>query len=80
LPYITWSPSYSICPIHGKGSGKGCCDKAEVYTRVVGYYRPVNKLNIGKKIEFTEKKFFRKPEDIKEIPHHFDEEGNVVVD
>ena len=79
LPYVTWSPSYSVCPVHGKGDGKGCCDKAEVYTRVVGYYRPINRLNIGKKIEFREKKFFLKSEDIKELPYHFDVEGNVVM-
>ncbi|MBU0777713.1 ribonucleoside triphosphate reductase [Patescibacteria group bacterium] len=60
LPYITWSPSYSICPIHGKTGGKGCCDKAEVYSRVVGYIRPVFKWNMGKRAEFKNKKFFRK--------------------
>lgn len=82
LPYVTWSPSYSICPIHGKGGGKGCCDKAEVYTRVVGYYRPVNKLNIGKKIEFREKKFLNNPNnaptwDLND-PKQFNEKGEYV--
>ena len=57
LPYITWSPSYSICPDHGRTAGKGCCDKSETYTRVVGYLRPVQKFNKGKKLEFDEKIF-----------------------
>ncbi len=58
LPYITWSPTYIICPEHGKIYGKElCCDKANNYTRVVGYYRPINRFNIGKKQEFDEKKF-----------------------
>jgi ribonucleoside-triphosphate reductase (formate) len=61
LPYVTWSPTYSLCKDHGKGFGKEiCCDKGNNYTRVVGYYRPVNRLNIGKKQEFDEKKFLRK--------------------
>lgn len=59
LPYITWSPSYSICPDHGRTAGKGCCDLAEVYTRVVGYIRPVTKFNKGKKKEFDEKVFMK---------------------
>ncbi len=83
LPYITWSPSYSVCPTHGKNFGKGdCCDKAEVYSRVVGYYRSVDRWNIGKRAEFNQKKFFKqmKPEDIKPIPYHLDEKGDVVVE
>ncbi len=61
LPYVTWSPSYSICPIHGKQGGKGnCCEKSETYSRVVGYYRPTNRFNRGKFQEFKEKKFYGK--------------------
>lgn len=61
LPYITWSPSYSICPIHGKWGGKeSCCEQSQIFSRVVGYYRPVTRFNQGKFQEFKEKKFFRK--------------------
>jgi ribonucleoside-triphosphate reductase len=81
LPYITWSPSYSICPVHGKGGGKGCCDKADVYSRVVGYYRPVERWNVGKKIEFKEKKFL-KPHRLLDWnlddPKQFDKNGYAI--
>ena len=83
LPYITWSPSYGVCPIHGKHYGKKpCCDKTEIYSRIVGYYRPLDRWNVGKKEEFKTKQFFKqmKSEDIKPIPHHLDKDGNVVVD
>jgi len=60
LPYVTWSPTFTNCEEHGKSFGKDiCCDKGTNYTRVVGYYRPVNRLNIGKKQEFDEKRFLR---------------------
>ena len=59
LPYVTWSPSYSICNTHGRTAGKGCCDESEVYSRVVGYIRPTKKWNKGKKQEFDDKVFFR---------------------
>ena len=63
LPYLTITPTFSICASHGylKGEhhvcptcGKGC----EVWTRVMGYHRPVSSFNIGKKGEFEERKFF----------------------
>src|SRR3989304_456168 len=60
LPYITWSPTYTICKTHGKVGGQyACCDKAEIYSRVVGYYRPVDRWNDGKKEEFIHKKFLK---------------------
>jgi len=83
LPYITWSPSYGVCPVHGKHLGKDkCCDKVEIYSRVVGYYRSTDRWNIGKKEEFSQKKFFKqmRPEDLKQIPYHLDEKGDVVVE
>ena len=65
LPYITITPTFSICPIHGYVSGEHFyCPKCtikqpcEVYSRVVGYYRPVNQYNIGKQEEFKERKEF----------------------
>lgn len=60
LPYVTWSPTHTVCPIHGKQNGRGCeCEKAETWSRVVGYYRPTNRFNIGRKKEFSEKKFLK---------------------
>lgn len=58
LPYFTISPSFSICPVHGyiRGEVDNCHDcgaKTEVYSRVVGYLRPVNQWNEGKQAEFT---------------------------
>jgi len=66
LPYITLSPTFSICPIHGYLSGEHFeCPKCtvkqpcEVYSRIVGYYRPVSQWNKGKKQEFQERKEFK---------------------
>jgi ribonucleoside-triphosphate reductase len=57
LPYLTLTPTYSICPDHGYISGEHfkcpiCGRDADVYSRVVGYYRPVQNWNIGKREEF----------------------------
>ena len=61
LPYYTLSPTYSICTEHGylAGEQKECpyCHKpTEVYSRITGYYRPVQNWNDGKAQEFTERK------------------------
>ncbi len=60
LPYITITPTFSICPDHGYLSGevKACpkCDKkTEIWSRVVGFYRPVGEWNKGKQSEFAER-------------------------
>ena len=66
LPYVTITPTFSICPSHGYLSGEHfecpeCTIKqpCEVYTRVVGYLRPVNQFNFGKQQEFKERKEFK---------------------
>jgi len=66
LPYITLTPTFSICPHHGYLSGEHFyCPKCiikqpcEVYTRVVGYLRPVSQFNLGKQQEFKERKDFK---------------------
>jgi len=66
LPYITFTPSFSICPVHGYLSGEHfTCPKCvvdqpcEVYSRVVGYLRPVQQWNFGKQEEFKERKPFK---------------------
>jgi ribonucleoside-triphosphate reductase len=58
LPYITFSPSFSICPVHGYLAGEqavcpDCGAACEVYSRVVGYLRPVQQWNKGKQEEFN---------------------------
>ncbi|HMA61549.1 MAG TPA: ribonucleoside triphosphate reductase [bacterium] len=63
LPYFTISPSFSICPNHGYLNGEQekcpkCEATTEVYSRVVGYLRPVNQWNDGKKAEFDLRKNF----------------------
>ncbi len=60
IPYFDWNPSYVVCDEHGKTFGKElCCKKGQIINRVVGYMRPVNKFNVGKKQEYKEKKFLR---------------------
>ena len=57
LPYYTLSPTYSICREHGYINGEvyecpDCGKKTEVYSRITGYYRPVQNWNAGKSQEF----------------------------
>ncbi len=63
LPYFTLTPTFSVCPSHGYLSGKQetcphCHQETEVYSRVVGYLRPVNQWNSGKQAEFNMRKVF----------------------
>ena len=63
LPYYTMSPTYSICAEHGYLSGEQyvcphCGAKTEVYSRITGYYRPVQNWNEGKTQEFKERKLY----------------------
>jgi ribonucleoside-triphosphate reductase len=63
LPYYTLSPTYSICRQHGYISGEHftcphCGTKAEVYSRITGYYRPVQNWNDGKLQEFAQRKVY----------------------
>jgi ribonucleoside-triphosphate reductase len=65
LPYFTLTPTFSICPTHGYVNGKHehcptCGAKCEVYSRVVGYLRPVDQWNDGKQAEFVIRKTFDK--------------------
>ncbi|MEG2002994.1 MAG: ribonucleoside triphosphate reductase, partial [Clostridia bacterium] len=60
LPYYTISPTYSICQNHGYISGEEytcpqCGQKTEVYSRITGYYRPIQNWNDGKIQEFKER-------------------------
>ncbi|RLI27549.1 ribonucleoside triphosphate reductase, partial [Candidatus Bathyarchaeota archaeon] len=65
LPYFTLTPTFSICPSHGYLSGghkhcPKCGAKCEVYSRVVGYLRPVDQWNDGKQAEFAIRRTFDK--------------------
>lgn len=58
LPYFTFSPSFSVCPNHGYLKGEHhhceqCGSECEVYSRVVGFLRPVSQWNNGKQAEFA---------------------------
>lgn len=61
LPYFTISPTYSVCPDHGYLNGEhftcpNCGKSSEVYSRITGYYRPVQNWNAGKKQEYTQRR------------------------
>lgn len=61
LPYLSLTPTFSICPNHGYISGEhftcpSCDSPSEVWSRVVGYLRPVQNYNTGKKAEYKERK------------------------
>jgi len=65
LPYVTITPTFSICPVHGYISGEHfICPKCateqpcEVYSRIVGFYRPIKQWNKGKQQEFKERQTF----------------------
>ncbi|MDR2347253.1 MAG: ribonucleoside triphosphate reductase [Bifidobacteriaceae bacterium] len=74
LPYITITPTFSICPRHGYLDGEQptcprCAEDdpaaeptvCEVWTRVMGYHRPVSSFNVGKKGEHAERQHFAEP-------------------
>jgi ribonucleoside-triphosphate reductase len=63
LPYYTLSPTYSICKTHGYITGEvyqcpECGNKTEVYSRITGYYRPLQNWNDGKSQEYKERKVY----------------------
>ena len=63
LSYYTLSPTYSICKNHGYLSGEVytcpvCGEKTEVYSRITGYYRPIQNWNDGKAEEFRNRKVY----------------------
>ena len=64
LPYLTFTPTFSVCPSHGYLKGEQtvcseCGEPCEVYSRVVGYLRPVKQWNRGKQEEFKFRRTFR---------------------
>jgi ribonucleoside-triphosphate reductase len=77
LPYITVTPTFSICPVHGYLKGKQetcpqCADLGqvqvcEVWTRVMGYHRPKSEFNIGKQGECEERVCFNEPQTLSDV-------------
>ena len=64
LPYFTLTPTFSVCPIHGYLKGDRptcgrCSSKTEVYSRIVGYLRPVDQWNDGKQAEFHRRNMYQ---------------------
>ena len=63
IPYFTLSPTFSVCPDHGYLDGEQfvcptCGKDCEVWTRVVGFHRPVQNWNVGKREEYKDRKEF----------------------
>ena len=77
LPYYTLSPTYSVCKNHGYISGEvyscpHCGEKTEVYSRITGYYRPVQNWNDGKAQEYKDRVVY--------APSHFSEKKPIFGD
>ena len=66
IPYLSITPTFSVCKSHGYMSGEHfecptCGEDAEVFTRIVGYYRPVSRWNKGKKAEYADRVTYTGP-------------------
>jgi ribonucleoside-triphosphate reductase len=80
LPYYTMSPTYSICRTHGYINGEQyicpeCGQKTEVYSRITGYYRPVQNWNEGKAQEYKNRKEYNM--EAAKYPHRTTEESKA---
>ena len=77
LPYYTLSPTYSVCKNHGYLAGEvyscpHCGEKTEVYSRITGYYRPVQNWNDGKAQEYKDRVVYS--------PSHFGDKQPILGD
>ncbi len=93
LPYYTLSPTYSVCRNHGYIAGEvytcpDCGEKTEVYSRITGYYRPVQNWNDGKSQEFSDRKVYNiaksvlSEKKISEVPEAAEQkaDSNTIAD
>ncbi len=84
LPYYTMSPTYSVCAVHGYLEGEQykcpeCGRKTEVYSRITGYYRPVQNWNDGKLEEFKNRRTYDPEHSFIDKKHHEKCEEQVEV-
>lgn len=84
IPYFTITPTFSVCPIHGYLKGEHfacphCGEESEVYSRIVGYYRPVQNWNHGKKSEFAERTAYKPYNSTKPLAATIVTHENVAV-
>ena len=90
LPYYSLSPTYSVCKNHGYIAGEvytcpHCGEKTEVYSRITGYYRPVQNWNDGKtqeykhRVVYSEKKLQNKQPILGKMPYSVDEPDAPVA-
>lgn len=82
LPYISITPTFSICTEHGYFSGKHevcprCGGETEIYSRITGYYRPVRQWNFGKKEEFSMRRTFHA---VSELPSYPIVQGGTSIE
>lgn len=66
LPYFTLTPTFSVCPAHGYLAGETpecptCGARCEVWSRIVGYFRPIDQWNTGKKSEYVQRREYLMP-------------------
>ena len=83
LPYYTMSPTYSVCAEHGYLTGElytcpHCGKKTEVYSRITGYYRPVQNWNDGKSQEFKDRLVYNVGTSVMKKPATITEEIKAV--
>ncbi len=90
LPYYSLSPTYSVCKNHGYIAGEvytcpHCGEKTEVYSRITGYYRPVQNWNDGKtqeykhRVVYSEKKLQNKQPILGTMPYSVDEPDTATA-
>lgn len=84
LPYYTISPTYSICQEHGYLVGEQftcpiCGKKTEVWSRITGYYRPIQNWNDGKAEEYKERKEYRLDHSMLKGKENFVKETNNIL-
>ncbi len=77
MPYISLTPTFSVCPEHGYISGEHfkcpqCGSDAEVWSRVVGYLRPVQNYNKGKKEEYIQRVKYVMPDNLNELKKQYE--------
>ena len=85
LPYYTMSPTYSVCRHHGYITGEQyvcptCGETTEVYSRITGYYRPVQNWNVGKTAEFRNRKTYDIEHSVMANSHAIDRGVNECVE